>query len=116
MRKRVGLARAIITRPRVLLFDEPTAGLDPIMSRKIDSVIKDLKDVLGVTLVIVTHDLISAFTLSDRISMLLEGRIIFDGVPSELKRSEDPFIKEFIEAQIPKVDNSQKKGEMRHEK
>jgi phospholipid/cholesterol/gamma-HCH transport system ATP-binding protein len=106
MRKRVGLARAIAIKPHVLLLDEPTAGLDPIMSRKIDSVIKDLNSALKITCVIVTHDLISAFSLSDRISMLLGGRVLFDGTPDEIRKNEDPFILEFIKAQVPELQNS----------
>jgi phospholipid/cholesterol/gamma-HCH transport system ATP-binding protein len=102
MRKRVGLARAIVSRPEVLLFDEPTSGLDPIMSRKIDAIIKDLKSVLNVTVVIVTHDLISAFELSDKISMISDGRIVFDGTVREFCSSEDAFIRDFISSQIPK--------------
>ncbi|HPN83968.1 MAG TPA: ATP-binding cassette domain-containing protein [Victivallales bacterium] len=103
MRKRAGLARAIVIQPEVILFDEPTSGLDPIMSRKIDDVIRDLKSVLGVTVVMVTHDLISAFSLSDRISMIFEGQIVFDGTVPEFESSENGLIRDFIAAQVPKV-------------
>ncbi len=102
MRKRAGLARALITKPEVLLLDEPTSGLDPVMSRKIDDVVKSLCGALGGTVVMVTHDLISAFSLSDRISMICEGRMIFGGDVASFRASADERIVEFIESQVPK--------------
>lgn len=102
MKKRAGLARALINNPKVLLLDEPTSGLDPIMSRKIDQIVRDLKDKLGVTIVMVTHDLISAFSISDRITLLLNGMVKFDGSVRDFCASKDEFVQEFIKSQTPR--------------
>lgn len=100
MRKRVGLARAIVTEPKLILYDEPTSGLDPVMSRHIDKLIKDMQEELGVTAIVVTHDLHSAFSIGDRVAMLHEGKIIEIGPPGEFVKSENPFVQEFIKAQF----------------
>ena len=97
MKKRVGLARAIAIRPDVLLYDEPTTGLDPINVTRINRLILSLKDKLQVTSVAVTHDMQSAFTISDRIAMIDEGRVIFEGTPEEIRRADDPRVRDFIE-------------------
>jgi phospholipid/cholesterol/gamma-HCH transport system ATP-binding protein len=97
MRKRAGLARAIATEPRYLLYDEPTTGLDPVTVTVIDRLINRMKDELGVTGVVVTHDLESAYRVSDRIAMLYEGRVHFQGTPDELRAADDPVVRSFIE-------------------
>ncbi len=96
MRKRVGLARALITNPEYILYDEPTTGLDPIMSESIDNLIKDLSEKLKVTSIIVTHDMISVNIVAERVAMAHEGKIYFTGTPKELMASEDEVIQDFI--------------------
>ena len=96
MKKRVGLARAIIRDPEIILYDEPTAGLDPVMGSTINDLILDMQKKLGVTSVLVTHDMTSAFRVSNRIAMLLKGRIIKVGTPAEFRASQDPLVKQFI--------------------
>lgn len=96
MRKRVGLARALITNPKYILYDEPTTGLDPIMSDSIDELIKDLADRLRVTSVVVTHDMFSVKNVADRVAMMHEGKVYFTGKPEELLNSADKTIYEFI--------------------
>ena len=97
MRKRVGLARTIVSRPVCILFDEPTTGLDPIASDSINHLIRRLQKKLAVTSVVVTHDMKTAFHTADRIAYLHEGRIYFHGLPSELQASKDEVIVNFIE-------------------
>lgn len=96
-RKRVGFARAIATQPKYMLYDEPTTGLDPVTSAVIDQLMIRLADELGVTGVVITHDMKSAFRISDRIAMLYDGRIRYVGTPAELQNTEDPVVKGFIE-------------------
>lgn len=96
MKKRVGLARALITDPDYIFYDEPTTGLDPIMSDSIDDLIKELTEKLNSTSVVVTHDMYSVKNIADRVAMMHEGKIHFSGTPSELLSSKDPIIKEFI--------------------
>ena len=96
-RKRVGLARAIVTRPKYLLYDEPTTGLDPVTTAVIDRLILKMDEELGVTSVVVTHDMTSAFRVADRIGMLYQGRIRYIGTPTELQGVEDPIVRGFIE-------------------
>lgn len=105
MKKRVGLARAIAVRPEVLLYDEPTTGLDPINTTRINNLILDLKKRLDVTSVVVTHDMQSAFAISDRIAMIHEGYRIFSGTPDEIRRSDLPQVRNFIEGIAPKTDS-----------
>ncbi len=100
MSKRVGLARAIVTEPKLILYDEPTSGLDPVMSRHIDKLIRDMQKELGVTAIVVTHDLHSAFSIGDRVAMLQDGKIIEIGPPKEFVKSTNPFVQEFIKAQF----------------
>ena len=100
MRKRTALARAIITEPDFILYDEPTSGLDPVMSRRIDRLIRTLQDTLKLTSIVVTHDLISAFETGDRIAMLSGGKIIECGTASEFRNSSNPVVQEFVSAQI----------------
>ncbi|MGD8278762.1 MAG: ABC transporter ATP-binding protein [Gemmatimonadota bacterium] len=96
-RKRVGLARAIATRPKYLLYDEPTSGLDPVTTAVIDELIMRMRRELGVTSVVVTHDMKSAYNVADRIALLYRGRIRFAGTPDEIRSSEDPIVRGFIE-------------------
>jgi len=96
MRKRVGVARALIHEPRLLLYDEPTSGLDPITTRTIDDLIRKLQRELDVTSVVVTHDLDSAFRIADRLALLYEGHIVFEGDEEEMRRSDNEYVREFI--------------------
>lgn len=96
MRKRVGIARALVHEPRLLLYDEPTSGLDPITTRTIDELIRKLQHELGVTSVVVTHDLDSAFRIADRLALLFEGRIVFEGTTEEMRQADHPYVREFI--------------------
>ena len=97
MKKRVGLARALITDPDYIFYDEPTTGLDPIMSDSIDELIKELTEKLNSTSIVVTHDMYSVKNVADRVAMMHEGKIYFFGTPSELLSSKNPIIKEFIQ-------------------
>ena len=97
MVKRAGLARAIATRPTYLLYDEPTTGLDPVTVTVIDRLIVRMKEELGVTGVVITHDIASAYRISDRIVMLHEGRIRTSGTIDEIKESRDPLLRSFLE-------------------
>lgn len=96
MKKRVGLARALITNPEYILYDEPTTGLDPIMSDSIDNLIKDLSEKLSVTSIVVTHDMYSVKNVAHKVAMLHEGIIYFKGTPNELITSKDATIINFI--------------------
>jgi phospholipid/cholesterol/gamma-HCH transport system ATP-binding protein len=96
MKKRVGLARSIIQRPSCVLYDEPTAGLDPVVSDSINRLIRRLQTRFGVTSIVVTHDMKSAFHIGDHIAYLHEGRIYFYGTPQELDASADPLIQDFL--------------------
>ena len=97
MVKRAGLARAIATKPKYLLYDEPTTGLDPVTVTVIDRLIVRMKEELGVTGIVITHDMASAYRISDRIAMLYEGKIRTSGTVEEIKASEDPLLRSFIE-------------------
>lgn len=96
MRKRVALARAICMHPEIILYDEPTTGVDPITADIINELIISLQAKLKVTSIVVTHDMKSAYKLGDRIAMLYKGRIIADGTPKEIQNSQDPFVHQFI--------------------
>jgi len=98
-KKRVALARAIALDPEVILYDEPTTGLDPIRSDVINELILKLQRELKVTSIVVTHDMNSAFKVADRIVMLHEGHIIFDGTPEEIQTSENPDVKRFVQGE-----------------
>ncbi len=97
MRKRVGIARAIALRPRYILYDEPTTGLDPVTAAVIDRLMVRTREHLNVTGVVVTHDMRSAYTVGDRIAMLYEGRIRQVGTVAEIQETEDPVVRQFIE-------------------
>src|ERR1041385_6086344 len=96
MKKRVGLARAIIRRPSCVLYDEPKSGLDPVVADSINRLIRRLQQRFGMTSVVVTHDMKSAFDVADRIAYLHEGRIYFNGTASQLQQSSDPLIQDFL--------------------
>jgi len=96
MRRRVGFARAVAHQPEILLFDEPTTGLDPVTTALIDEVILDLSDRLKTTTITITHDMESAFRIGDRIAMLNRGKIIAEAPPEEFKRLDDPRVQQFI--------------------
>jgi phospholipid/cholesterol/gamma-HCH transport system ATP-binding protein len=96
MRKRVGLARAVVADPKYVLYDEPTTGLDPVRADNINELILRLHDQLHVTGVAVTHDMISAYKIADRIAMLHEGRIRVVGTPADIQATQDPIVKQFI--------------------
>ncbi len=99
MRKRVGLARAIVSDPAIILYDEPTSGLDPVTSRSIDQMIDETRINLGVTSVVVTHDLFSALLIASRIAMIYKGRIIELSTPEAFIRSENEIVQSFLKAQ-----------------
>ena len=96
MKKRVGLARALITNPDYILYDEPTTGLDPIMSDSIDTLIKELSGKIKVTSVVVTHDMYSVKNIADKVAMLHDGKVYFTGSTDELLKSGDQVILDFI--------------------
>jgi phospholipid/cholesterol/gamma-HCH transport system ATP-binding protein len=96
MKKRVGLARAMALDPQCIILDEPTTGLDPIMADVINELILRLQKDLCITSIAVTHDMVSATKIADRIAMLYEGRIIFDGPPEQIQRTDDPVVQQFI--------------------
>src|SRR4051795_10700327 len=96
MKKRAGLARAMSLDPKILFYDEPSAGLDPVTSAEIDQLIIDLNRKLGVTTVVVTHEMDSAFRIADRMVLLDRGKFIVSGTPEEMRTSEDPLVKQFV--------------------
>lgn len=96
MKKRVGLARALVIEPEILLYDEPTTGLDPITADAINDLIINTQKKLNVTSITVTHDMVSAYKIADRIAMLYQGKIIFTGTPEEIKNTDNLFVKQFI--------------------
>lgn len=96
-RKRVGLARALIDRPEILLYDEPTTGLDPVATKNVDEMIRRTADDFGVTSVVISHDMASTFRIGDRVSMLHAGQIIVTGTAREVLASREPALREFIE-------------------
>ncbi len=97
MRKRVGIARAIALRPKYILYDEPTTGLDPVTSAVIDELMVRMRKQLGVTSVVITHDMRSAYTIGSRIAMLYDGRVRQVGTVDEIKNTKDPVVRQFIE-------------------
>jgi phospholipid/cholesterol/gamma-HCH transport system ATP-binding protein len=99
MQKRVGLARAIIMNPKIVLYDEPTSGLDPVTSRRIDNLILDMRKELGITSVVVTHDLHSALTIGSRIMMLYQGKIVESAAPDAFIRSDNEIVQSFLASQ-----------------
>lgn len=100
MRKRVGLARAIAVEPEIILYDEPTSGLDPVTSEAINDLILDMQKKLGVTSLVVTHDMHSAYKVANRIAMIYDGKIVDVGTPDEIKNSKDPYIHQFVTGSV----------------
>ncbi|HAY32795.1 MAG TPA: ABC transporter ATP-binding protein [Ignavibacteria bacterium] len=96
MKKRVSLARSLATNPQYILYDEPTTGLDPVMSDQIDDLIKELAEKLKVTSVVVTHDIFSVYDVADKVAMMHEGQIYFLGTPKELTETNDKLIRDFL--------------------
>ncbi|HTO91895.1 MAG TPA: ABC transporter ATP-binding protein [Candidatus Sulfotelmatobacter sp.] len=97
MKKRVGLARALAMDPQIVLYDEPTTGIDPIMADVIDKLIRGLQKRLAVTSVVVTHDMVSAYKVADRMALLHGGRVVFIGTPEEVRSTRDPLVRQFVE-------------------
>jgi phospholipid/cholesterol/gamma-HCH transport system ATP-binding protein len=97
MRKRVGIARAIALRPKYILYDEPTTGLDPVTSAVIDQLMVRMREKLGVTGIVITHDMRSAYTVGTRIAMLYQGRVRWEGTVAEIHETNDPVVRQFIE-------------------
>jgi phospholipid/cholesterol/gamma-HCH transport system ATP-binding protein len=100
MKKRVAVARTLALEPEIILFDEPTTGLDPVMSSNVDDLIIDLKERLKITSVVVAHDLAGAFNVADRIGMLHEGQLVEQGTPAEFKQSDNEIVRLFIERDL----------------
>lgn len=100
MKKRVALARALVTNPEIILYDEPTSGLDPVMTSMIDDLIIETQERFNVTSVVVTHDMKSAYRISDKIAMLYRGHIVQCGTPDEIKNTENEIVKQFVEGQL----------------
>jgi phospholipid/cholesterol/gamma-HCH transport system ATP-binding protein len=96
MKKRVALARALVGDPRVVLYDEPTTGLDPITTDYVDDMIVHAKERLGVTSMVISHDIASAFKVADRLAVLYDGHIAAQGTPEEVRASKDPFVQKFL--------------------
>ena len=104
-RKRAGLARAIAFRPKYLLYDEPTSGLDPVTTTVIDRLIMKMKQELGVTSLVITHDMHSAYRVSNRIAMLYDGRVLEEGLPDEIRATSNPIVKGFVEGKPELVES-----------
>lgn len=96
MRKRVAIARALSLRPETILFDEPTTSLDPVSARRVDRLIRELSTNLGVTSIVVSHDLASIFSIADRIVMLYQGKVLLEGDPAIFRASHDPIVRQFV--------------------
>ena len=99
MKKRVGIARALITEPQVILYDEPSAGLDPIMASVIDSLIVGLRDEFGMTSVVVTHEVDELFGISDRVMMIYQGKVVACDTPEALRVTDNPYVQQFVQGQ-----------------
>ena len=104
MRKRVALARSIVEMPWMVLYDEPHAGLDPVTADSIDHLIKDLQCDHQITNVVVTHEMRSVFRIADRVVFMQEGQIYFEGSPAEMKESDDPLLRDFIDGRSSRAD------------
>ncbi|MCD8491162.1 MAG: ATP-binding cassette domain-containing protein [Geovibrio sp.] len=100
MRKRVGLARAIALEPEIILYDEPTTGLDPIMCDVVDNLISDTQKELNITSVVISHDIDSALKIADYIAMLYDGKVVLFGTPDEFKSTDNPYVRQFLSASM----------------
>jgi phospholipid/cholesterol/gamma-HCH transport system ATP-binding protein len=105
MKKRVGLARTLALQPEVILYDEPTTGLDPINTARINHLIVGIKRSLGLTSIVVTHDMGTAFAVSDFLVMLGKGRVLMMGTPEEFKTTKNPYVRDFIDGKAPEVED-----------
>ena len=105
MRKRVGLARAIALKPKIIFYDEPTTGLDPIMSTEIDMLVLKLQKELKVTSVVITHDMKSAFRIADRVGLHYDGKIWEVSTPKDFQLSQNPFVQKFIKGEPQELDH-----------
>lgn len=100
MQKRAGLARSIAVRPEIMLYDEPTTGVDPITAGAVDRLIIKMRDTFNMTSIVVTHDMTSAYRIADRIAMVYEGEIIFTGSSDDIRKSDNPYVRQFIEGTV----------------
>lgn len=100
MQKRAALARSISVKPQIMIYDEPTTGVDPITGGAVNRLITQMKEIYGITSIVVTHDMKSAYRIADRIAMLYEGVIIETGKPDEIKNSENPYVRQFVEGTV----------------
>jgi phospholipid/cholesterol/gamma-HCH transport system ATP-binding protein len=98
MAKRVGIARALVMEPELLIYDEPTSGLDPVTSRTVDDLIEEMRERFAVTSVVITHDMVSAFDIADRIAMLIKGRFVAEGPPDVILACDDPDVQRFVQS------------------
>jgi phospholipid/cholesterol/gamma-HCH transport system ATP-binding protein len=98
MAKRVGIARALVMEPELLIYDEPTSGLDPVTSRTVDDLIEEMRERFAVTSVVITHDMVSAFDIADRIAMLIKGRVVAEGPPDVILACDDPDVQRFVQS------------------
>jgi len=105
MKKRVSLARSLASNPEYILYDEPTTGLDPVMSDQIDDLIKELAEKLKVTSIVVTHDIFSVYDVADKVAMMHEGQIYFHGTPKELVETKDRLIRDFLHRSEKTINN-----------
>jgi phospholipid/cholesterol/gamma-HCH transport system ATP-binding protein len=105
MRKRVGLARTLALQPEVILYDEPTTGLDPINTGRINHLIVGIQRALKLTSIVITHDMGTAFSVSDRLAMIGKGRIVIVGTKEEVRATSNPFVRDFIEGRVPEVED-----------
>ncbi len=105
MKKRVGLARTLALQPEVLLYDEPTTGLDPINTARINHLINGIKRALGITSLVVTHDMGTAFTVSDTLAMIGRGRVALTGSKEDFKNTRDPYVRDFIDGRAPETED-----------
>jgi phospholipid/cholesterol/gamma-HCH transport system ATP-binding protein len=108
MRKRIGIARAVVLRPRYILYDEPTTGLDPVTAAVMDQLMVRAREVYGVTSVVVTHDMRSAYTVGDRIAMLYRGQVRQVGPVDTIRRSHDPVVRQFVEGRPEGADDAER--------
>lgn len=106
MKKRAAVARAIVRDPQIILYDEPTAGLDPIMASVVNDLIIELRQKLQITSMVVTHDMASAYRIADRIGMLSGGKIIEIGTPEQIRTSQNPIVRQFIEGRVAEPSTS----------
>jgi phospholipid/cholesterol/gamma-HCH transport system ATP-binding protein len=105
MKKRVGLARTLALQPEVILYDEPTTGLDPVNTARINHLIRGIQRALKLTSVVVTHDMCTAFTVSDRLAMIGRGRIVLEGTKEQFRASSNPAVRDFIEGNAPETED-----------